>query len=67
MGGGPIRVRGYVQERIVINPSGEGSELETFVLDGPILKKRIEILRASKTYENYRGRLTIEEARLVDK
>ncbi|KUK44045.1 MAG: diphthine--ammonia ligase [Methanothrix sp.] len=62
-----IRELESLQKRYGINPSGEGGELETFVLDGPILKKRIEILRASKTYENYRGRLTIEEARLVDK
>ncbi len=62
-----IRELESLQKRYGINPSGEGGELETLVLDGPILKKRIEILRASKTYENYRGRLTIEEARLVDK
>jgi diphthine-ammonia ligase len=62
-----IRELEFLQNRYGINPSGEGGELETFVLDGPIFRKRIEILRAEKTYENYRGRLTIEEARLVDK
>ena len=55
------------QKKYRINPSGEGGELETFVLDGPIFAKRIEILKASKSYENYRGRLTIEDARLVEK
>lgn len=56
-----------LQNKYGINPSGEGGEIETFVLDGPIFRKRIDILRATKTYENYRGRLTIEEARLVEK
>jgi ABC transporter with metal-binding/Fe-S-binding domain ATP-binding protein len=56
-----------LRDRYAINPSGEGGEIETFVLDGPIFKKRIEILRAEKTYENYRGRFSIEEARLVEK
>lgn len=58
-----------LQERYQINPSGEGGEIETFVLDGPIplFRKRIEILRASGTYANYRGQYIIEEMRLVDK
>lgn len=56
-----------LRDRYAINPSGEGGEIETFVLDGPIFKKRIEILRAEKTYENYRGRFLIEEARLVER
>lgn len=62
-----IRKLEALQKKYKINPSGEGGELETFVLDGPIFAKRIEILKASKTYENYRGRLTIEDARLVEK
>jgi len=56
-----------LRDRYAINPSGEGGEIETFVLDGPIFKKRIQILKATKTYDNYRGRMAIEEARLVDK
>ena len=64
---GLIRKLEALQRMYKINPSGEGGELETFVLDGPIFLKRIEILGAEKTYENYRGRLIIEEARLVDK
>ncbi len=64
---GLIRKLKVLQKKYNINPSGEGGELETFVLDGPIFKKRIEILKASKSYGNYRGRLIIEEARLVDK
>jgi diphthine-ammonia ligase len=56
-----------LQERYKINPSGEGGELETFVLDGPIFQKRIEILKASRSYANYRGQYFIEEMRLVEK
>ncbi|MEI8003571.1 MAG: gamma-glutamyl-gamma-aminobutyrate hydrolase family protein, partial [Methanothrix sp.] len=50
-----------------INPSGEGGELETFVLDGPIFHKRIVITKASQSYANYRGQFVIEEMSLVEK
>lgn len=56
-----------LQQKYKINPSGEGGELETFVLDGPIFQKRIEIIKASQSYANYRGQFVIEEMRLVDK
>jgi diphthine-ammonia ligase len=56
-----------LQKGYKINPSGEGGELETFVIDGPLFEKRIEILKASKTCENYRGHFLIEDVRLVDK
>lgn len=56
-----------LQEKYKINPSGEGGELETFVLDGPLFQKRIEILKASQSYANYRGQYFIEEMRLVEK
>ena len=56
-----------LQERYQVNPSGEGGELETLVLDGPIFKKRIEVIRAEKIYANYSGRYVIQEAKLADK
>lgn len=56
-----------LQEKYKINPSGEGGELETFVLDGPLFRKRIEILKSSQIYANYRGQYFIEEMRLVEK
>jgi ABC transporter with metal-binding/Fe-S-binding domain ATP-binding protein len=56
-----------LQEKYKINPSGEGGELETFVLDGPLFQKRIEILKASQSYANYRGQYLIEEMRLVER
>ena len=54
-----------LQRRYSISPSGEGGELETFVVDGPIFKKKIEILRTSQRYANNRGLYVIEEMRLV--
>lgn len=46
---------------------GEGGEYESLVLDGPIFKKRLEIIKTTVSYENNRGVLSIKEARLVDK
>jgi diphthine-ammonia ligase len=62
-----VRMLSELQRRYQINPSGEGGELETFVLDGPIFKKRIEIVRASLAYANYRGHFCIKEMQLVEK
>ncbi len=56
-----------LQKRYQINPSGEGGELETFVLDGPIFKKRLEVIRAEQRYANYSGQYIIHELGLVDK
>jgi diphthine-ammonia ligase len=56
-----------LQRRYKINPSGEGGELETFVANGPIFQKRIEILRSSQRYADYRGLFVIEEMRLVER
>lgn len=45
----------------------EGGEAETFVLDGPIFKKRIKILEAEKRWFQDSGVLEIKDAILVDK
>jgi len=45
----------------------EGGEAETFVADCPIFKKRIEILKASKSYKDFNGIYKIEKFRLVEK
>lgn len=62
-----IQMLEQLQQKYKINPSGEGGELETFVLDGPLFQKRIEILKASQSYANYRGQLVIEKMHLVEK
>lgn len=62
-----IQLLERLERKYRINPSGEGGEIETFVLDGPFFRKRIEILNASKIYANYRGRFVIEQMHLADK
>ena len=62
-----IQMLERLSQKYKINPSGEGGELETFVLDGPLFQKRIEIMKASQSYANYRGQFVIEEMQLVVK
>ncbi|MBN1785467.1 MAG: diphthine--ammonia ligase [Candidatus Methanofastidiosa archaeon] len=50
-----------------INPSGEGGEIETMVVDGPSFKRRIKISSFDKDYKNHSGRMMIKDARLVEK
>ncbi len=56
-----------LHEKYKINPSGEGGELETTVLDAPFFSKRIAVVEASGKVHNHAGSLTITEARLVAK
>jgi diphthine-ammonia ligase len=53
--------------RYRITLTGEGGEFETFIVDAPFFKSRIEIEQASTTYCNYNGVYRIERARLVKK
>jgi ABC transporter with metal-binding/Fe-S-binding domain ATP-binding protein len=50
-----------------IDIGGEGGEYETFVVDGPVFKKRLEILKARKVWDGVRGELIIDDLRLVEK
>lgn len=50
-----------------INPCGEGGEFETFVLDAPIFKSRIEVIRSRVIWNRYSGQYIIEEAVLRGK
>lgn len=45
----------------------EGGEAETFVLDMPMFKKRIEVIEADVEWDGVRGVYIIREARLVGK
>jgi len=54
-------------EKHGVHMGGEGGEYESFVLDGPIFKKRIRILRAHKEWDGARGALIIDDAELVEK
>ena len=56
-----------LHETYGISLVGEGGEYETLVLDAPFFKKRIQIVRSEKNYEELCGVLIVKEARLVDK
>ena len=56
-----------LSERYGINPAFEGGEAESLVLDGPIFKKRLEILEYEKKWFFDNGFLDIKLAVLVDK
>lgn len=57
-----------LNERIGVNIAGEGGEFESFVTDGPIYEKKIEILDydVDEMDENT-ARIIIRDARLIDK
>ncbi len=50
-----------------VHIGGEGGEFETFVVDGPIFKKRIDIQEADLIWSEDRGIYAIKKARLVKK
>lgn len=56
-----------LNKRYQISLVGEGGEYETLVLDAPFFKKRIQLLRMKKIWENQSGYLLVKEAKLVDK
>lgn len=53
--------------RSFINPSGEGGEYETLVLDSPLFRKRIAPLKWRVEGSDYDAVLVVEEAELLDK
>jgi len=56
-----------IRKKHKIDIGGEGGEYETFVVDGPIFKKRLDIVKSKKVWDGVRGELIIEELRLADK
>ena len=50
-----------------INPAGEGGEIETTVIDAPIFKKKIKIVKSEINYSNNSGIFLIKESKLVSK
>ncbi len=52
-----------LHRKYAINPAGEGGEYESFVLDGPMFKKKIVIKNADKDGEVYK----INDVELVEK
>jgi diphthine-ammonia ligase len=47
--------------------SGEGGEFETLVLDGPLFKRRLEILEGHREWDGSSGFYIVDKAKLVDK
>jgi ABC transporter with metal-binding/Fe-S-binding domain ATP-binding protein len=58
-----------LRKKYGIHLSGEGGEYETFVLDGPIFEKRIEIIEWKKQWDEGMGvgRFLINKVRLIKK
>jgi len=56
-----------LNRRFEININFEGGEAETYTLDSPLFKKRIEIQEMKMHWLNNYGFLEIKDARLVDK
>jgi diphthine-ammonia ligase len=50
-----------------LSPSGEGGEIETTILDAPLLKKKIELLDFKVEAKGNSGVFRIKEARLTEK
>jgi len=60
-------VEWLARRRAYVNPSGEGGEYETFVLDMPLFRRRVELTRWRVEGRDYDAVLIVEEARLVEK
>lgn len=56
-----------LNSRYGVNPTGEGGEYETFVLDSPLFGRRIAVRNRREVWLGDRGRLEIEAAELVKK
>jgi len=56
-----------LRERYEVNPSGEGGEYESLVLDAPFFKSKIEVVDAEKIWRGTSGYYLIKRARLVRK
>ena len=56
-----------LEKEFGLSPSGEGGEIETTVLDAPLLKKKIEILVFEVDAKGNSGVFRIKRARLVAK
>lgn len=54
-----------ISQEYKINPAGEGGEIETTVLDGPIFKRRIEVKDFSIDYSKSSGVMKIKDVELV--
>ena len=56
-----------LHNRYLINPAGEGGEIETTTLDAPFFMKKVEIVDATMKWEENSGTYIVKEAKLVEK
>ncbi|MDG6219916.1 MAG: diphthine--ammonia ligase [Candidatus Thermoplasmatota archaeon] len=49
-----------LEKEMGFNPAGEGGEIETFVLGGPVFKKSLKVNITGREYRNYSGRVQME-------
>jgi ABC transporter with metal-binding/Fe-S-binding domain ATP-binding protein len=54
-------------DKYSVNPSGEGGEYETLVLDAPFFKSKITVVEAEKIWSGSRGHYLIKRAAVEDK
>ena len=52
------------KEKYFFNPSGEGGEWESFVLDSPMFKEKLIIKKSEIDYKNHAGTIYIKEVDL---
>ena len=50
-----------------VNPSGEGGEYESLVLDAPFFSKRIKPIKTKRVWRGTNGYLLVERAEIVEK
>lgn len=56
-----------LDKQIGLNVAGEGGEYETFVLNAPFFKKKLEVLESEKHWEKDSGFLEIKKIGLIEK
>ena len=56
-----------LHEKYGLHLAFEGGEAETLVIDGPLFKKKLEILDSEKVWNFDNGHLIIKDAQLVEK
>jgi len=56
-----------LREKYGVSVVGEGGEMETFVVNSPLFKKRIDVKKAERKWDGVRGVYLIKHAELIPK
>lgn len=67
LNGDTIEALKKLNKQFKVSLVGEGGEYETLVLDAPLFKKRIRIIRAERIWQNQSGYFLVSKARLEKK